>query len=392
MFLFLALLPTQLGKYFFLQFSYLSGVRIDYLAPTVYLTDLLVIVLFILNSRIVVSFFKNKAVLSGLFLLLIPVFFALIPEVALYRFVKIIELLVVFAIFKNTRTHEKLILSALLVSTVFETVLSALQFAQKHSLQGLFYFFGERQLTLSLPDIAKASLSGVEFLRPYGTFSHPNSMAGFYLLVFVFVLMNKKMQEYPILRLITLVCSGILIFLSFSKVGVLVFLVVLAVALFPKKWSLDCLPCMIARVLTLIVVSALVFTAQTDPLSFQKRLTLFQNALLIFQHYPLTGVGLGNYVVAQNNFSHPTLFFLPQPVHNIFLLFLVETGIAVWGIVLLILGKIVWHMRKNKPLLLAILVVTLTGVADHYWLTLQQNFLLLGVVFGLLTTFSENKS
>src|SRR3972149_3010131 len=47
-FFLILLLPTQLGKHFFIPLSYLSGVRVDYLAPTVYLTDLIVVPLAIL--------------------------------------------------------------------------------------------------------------------------------------------------------------------------------------------------------------------------------------------------------------------------------------------------------------------------------------------------------
>src|ERR1035437_10261792 len=36
-------LPTQLGKHFWPNFSYVYGIRIDYLSPTLYFTDLLVI-------------------------------------------------------------------------------------------------------------------------------------------------------------------------------------------------------------------------------------------------------------------------------------------------------------------------------------------------------------
>ena len=52
-FLFLLFLPTQLGKHFFLDFSYLSGVRVDYLAPTIYLTDTIIFLCAIANSKIV---------------------------------------------------------------------------------------------------------------------------------------------------------------------------------------------------------------------------------------------------------------------------------------------------------------------------------------------------
>ena len=57
MFLFLFLLPTQLGKHFFLPFSYILGVRVDYLAPTVYLTDIIILLLVVINYRAVLKFF-----------------------------------------------------------------------------------------------------------------------------------------------------------------------------------------------------------------------------------------------------------------------------------------------------------------------------------------------
>ena len=51
------LLPSQLGKHYFFSFSYLSGIRVDYLAPTLYMTDIIAIILigiFLLQSNIVI--------------------------------------------------------------------------------------------------------------------------------------------------------------------------------------------------------------------------------------------------------------------------------------------------------------------------------------------------
>src|SRR6266542_2212573 len=59
-FLFLFLLPTQLGKHFFFDFSYISAVRIDYLAPTLFLTDIIALLLIVLNIKNIFFIFKNK--------------------------------------------------------------------------------------------------------------------------------------------------------------------------------------------------------------------------------------------------------------------------------------------------------------------------------------------
>src|SRR4051812_29891213 len=78
-FLLLLLLPTQLGKHFWPPFAFVHGLRIDYLSPTVYLTDLLLLlagavwVLPHLNSRMnqIIFFLKLPMVISisGLLLL-----------------------------------------------------------------------------------------------------------------------------------------------------------------------------------------------------------------------------------------------------------------------------------------------------------------------------------
>src|SRR5215469_9265549 len=43
--LFFLLLPTQLGKHSWPDFSYVSGIRIDYLSPIIYVTDVILVLL-----------------------------------------------------------------------------------------------------------------------------------------------------------------------------------------------------------------------------------------------------------------------------------------------------------------------------------------------------------
>src|SRR5579872_2586293 len=47
-YLLILFLPTQLGKHFLPNFSIIQGIRIDYLSPTVYFTDILICLLFTL--------------------------------------------------------------------------------------------------------------------------------------------------------------------------------------------------------------------------------------------------------------------------------------------------------------------------------------------------------
>ncbi|MFN4212527.1 MAG: O-antigen ligase family protein [Microgenomates group bacterium] len=390
-FLFILFLPTQLGKHFFLNFSYIEGVRVDYLAPTIYFIDIIFLLLLFQNfPTIVFDFWKVWWIFI---VLMINIFTASSKPIAFYSSLKIFKLLAVFFIFKKIKISAKKVLLSLSIMGVVELFLTVGQIFYQRSLQGFFYFLGERYFTLATPGIAKASLNGIEFLRPYGTFSHPNSLAGFYLLVYFFVLTNKKFNQFFYLKYLSLFIFSSLVFISFSKVAIVSYLilnVIYSFMSFPprlKAWRKlqqeprFCKPCIIARTLTLLVVSFIFLQATTDPLTWAKRVELLKNALTIIFQHPVFGVGLGNYLLAQNQFVLKYSLFFNQPVHNIFLLFFAEVGVP-FG--LFIFYKIFVFFKKNLfaiyYLLFAILI---TGFFDHYWLTLPQNFLLVGVVFGL---------
>lgn len=381
-FLFIALLPTQLGKHFFLPFSFISGIRIDYLAPTLYLTDILVVILAVGNWRFFLESIKNRFVLPVVFILLIhSVVFAQFPQLAFYKLLKLVEIVFVFFLFKKHRLSQGLVLWGLLAGVVLEVILAVSQFTLKHSVQGLFYFFGERTLTLSLSDIAKASLQGVELLRPYGTFSHPNSLAGFYLLVYAYVLSLKNNKHQWLARTI-LLGSTILIFLSFSKIAIGIFLLINFVYLL-KRGDLSCKLCIVSRMLVFAALAFVFMSAQTDPFSITKRLELFQNAFQVIKKYPW-GTGLGHYVIAQAQMGSRFILLTFQPVHNVALYLLSEIGIVLFALLLFFGGKHILRKFGSLSFALCAIVVLGTGMADHYWITLQQNLLLLPVVFARL--------
>jgi hypothetical protein len=384
MFLFLFLLPTQLGKHFFLPFSYILGVRVDYLAPTVYLTDIIILLLAVINYRAVLKFFKNKKLLFGLFLLLINVLFSRLPVISFYWLIKIIEFLTVFPLAQKMLTvlKEKMILITLFLSGLFELLLSTIQLVTKHSIQGIFYYFGERLVSLSTPGVAKASINGIEFLRPYGTFSHPNSLAGFFLLVYFFVLTNKKFNRYLLLKYFSLLVFSLLIFLSFSKVAILTYLFLSIIFYLKSSVKQKCRFCILARLFTIIIVSLVFLQATTDPSTIGKRIELIKNSLTIIYRYPVQGVGLGSYLIEQAKFSSKYYLFFNQPVHNIFLLFFSELGVVIGSLILYLVFTSIKRLVKAGPYIF--MAVFITGMFDHYWVTLPQNFLLMGVVMGVI--------
>ena len=52
LFLFILLLPTQFGKHFFFDFSYIGAIRVDYLALKLYTTDILALILILIHNKL----------------------------------------------------------------------------------------------------------------------------------------------------------------------------------------------------------------------------------------------------------------------------------------------------------------------------------------------------
>lgn len=340
-------------------------------------------ILILLNIKKLKPIVSKKSIFFLLFVT-IHVFVAFSKEVALYKWLKVAELIFIFMIVQATKLNPRTFLFVFLTSAVFELVLSMLQLEFGHTMQGFFYFFGERALTLSTPDVAKATVNGIEFLRPYGTFSHPNSLAGFYALVYVFFLTYQTPEK--LLKYALLFTSLGLVLISFSKVAIVAVAVISLFYLFRERKNINCRVCIISRAITLVVLVALVFYTRGDPLTVQKRWVLIQDAFTIIAQHPLFGVGLGNFIIAEHQFPIYYSYFFLQPVHNIFLLMLSETGILIWFGLLPMLWKIVHKHIHNLTLILCLFLIVFTGFFDHYWYTLQQNWLLMGVIIAIATT------
>jgi len=379
---YLFFLPTQLGKHFFFSFSYLSGVRVDYLAPTFYFNDLIFILIFLLNIK-TFNFFLPlfKWILPIAFL---NIFFALSKPIAFYYWIRFLQLIMVFFIFKKNKLPAKAVLLTFTSSAVIQLFIGLNHLVLGRSLQGIFYFLGERYFNLSTFGIAKIDFFGQEILRAYGTFSHPNSLAGFYLLLYTYLLVEKKFNSFFILKNLCLFVFSCLILISFSKVAIFSFLIInLIYFLLQEK---KCLFCQLNKIFIFFVLVLIFLQAKGDVLSLVKRLELINNALIIFSRSPFFGVGLGNYLLAQNAFSSKFYFFFNQPVHNIFLLLMAELGILFF-IILTFMVLLFFKRNVLKKILtnyfLLLTAIFLTGFFDHYWLTLPQNFFLMGVVFAL---------
>ncbi|MBI3366258.1 hypothetical protein HY041_01345, partial [Candidatus Roizmanbacteria bacterium] len=283
--------------------------------------------------------------------------------VSIYRYIKVVELLIVGFIAYQSVLKKKIVLLGFLAAGIFELVLSTFQLITKHSFQGIFYFFGERYINLSMPGIAKVSLQGVELLRPYGTFSHPNSLAGFFLLLYIWILINNRFNKYILLRYISLFVFSALILISFSKITILTYIILNVYYLYYRA-GISCRLCKWGRLIILGIIGLLFMQARSDPLTIQKRFELLKNSIIIIFQYPITGVGIGSYLISQNQYVSKFSYFFNQPVHNVFLLGFAELGIPLGLYVMYLLFFSSKKLLTSHFLLLTVLVITC--FFDHY--------------------------
>lgn len=407
----LLLLPTQLGKHFWPDSAFIFGIRVDYLSPTVYLTDMVVVLLLIVwllekwtgrwldkwISRFKQSKFYSPIYLPvylSIYLLIHSLFIAQNQGAAFYKLVKIVEFLLLgFYAYRNSRfiLASRLWSSTLSLVVLYTSFLGILQSFTQASVGGIFWWLGERAVSLASPGIALATFGGQEFLRPYSTFSHPNSFAGFLLVVLILLFPARN-----ILERLAFVFGTVVIFLSFSQnvwlagafviflfllknakrffKPLFVFFLILGVfSSFPAPWSI--LP--IAKNTEIVLRQELLFAGEK-----------------MFLDSPIFGVGLNNFINLLPFYgATPVVSWWLQPVHNVFVLWTVETGLV--GLLFLFYyAYFLWWIFKRPAagnLHLALLAIFLTGLFDHHWLTLQQNQLLLAIVLGVLARYTVSK-
>jgi O-antigen ligase len=394
----LFLLPTQLAYHFWPSWAFVFGLRMDLLAPSIYLTDILIAILFLITiatdrKTLFLLLVKHKIFLA-LFLVFVVsncVLSTSLPE-SVYKWIKLFEYSFCgYYFYKQQILRLSQIVRTIFYSVLVFSIIGFLQFFKGGTLGGVFYYLGERTFNLSTPGIALVSLNGAEHLRAYSTFSHPNSLAGYLGASILFILLSGKLKRsvFNILGLFLIVACFFVTFSVSAYLGMFFafsFLLITNKRLL-KQTILAYLLFAIVGSLTLPLVSP--WFLKTFPLigqNISQRLDLAYIAGQLISQNLLLGVGHGTFIVTiplfKGIFSYSWLL---QPVHNIFLLVLSETGII--GLLVfcyLIYKTVVKLLELNKVFLLIPLVfIVFTGLFDHYTLTLQQNSILFSLFIGI---------
>ncbi len=389
-FLCLLFLPTQLGLHFWLPFSYIFSLPVDYLAPTVYFWDLLVLGLitcWLINT----VFLKKRDTSINIVALNLLLLFLLTQSVSLANSLNFfaglfrVEQLLVSGLFglyigslgvKNLKVR---LLAPLFIGMFFESLLAISQFLFGRSLG--FWVLGERRFDITTPVIAKFNWFNQILLRPYATFPHPNVLATYIILLFPFIQIIKSKR----LKVLLSFFGVLTVIFSFSRVAI-VLLVLYSLPYLLKRLKFFLFLLLLLGPLLFIRFSAIF---NFDSLSFIRREELAEIAIKAFIEQPVVGIGLNsfiNYVSISEVIAGPSRFL--QPVHNIYLLLLVETGVVGFLGFVILCGVAVLGLVKNghefsRPLFFCWVVILFSGLFDHFFLTLPQGQRMMFFVWGL---------
>lgn len=402
--LFIFTIPVQLGKHFWPSFSFINGIRIDYLSPILYVSDILIALLFIVSflrlKKQLFSFLFSPLSLMFLLVFIVGLFYAVSPYALIFGILKFVEVSFLgFYVAKSVKKDIKTpLFFVLLLGSLVEIIILFFQFFSQHSLGGPFYFLGERTFNSSTIGIATFNLAGKLFLRPYGTFPHPNVLAFYLFFVFTLILFAWQAKEkiFPVLKTVILLFLLLGIILTFSRIIILLTFCNLSIWFFKQKIKNKRL-WFIPGFILLILLTCALFSRFTSSIVKDSllRFDLIKISISTFSNYPFFGVGLNNFYyheILYQKTINPTLL---QPVHNIYLLWLVQTGIV--GLIpaglfvrktareaLLKFRSKKFDVSFNNSIIILLVSSAIVGLFDHYLLTLQQGQILLMFLIGFV--------
>jgi len=230
------------------------------------------------------------------------------------------------------------------------------------------------------------------------TFSHPNSLAGYFVVASLLTLglFPSKLPYANFTRSFILIGLVTILLLTASQAAWLAAAIATISFLIPKQWykptvwlSLFCF------ILTPFILGHLTY----NTLDLTTRQLYQSAAFKLIIHHPLIGLGLNQYLPALPTLTdYPLRLSSLQPVHHVGLLLTSYIGLPFVVFILYILGKYLPQCISNSTFIppkyaLAIyLVIFTTASFDHYWLTLHQNQLLLALIIGLQITSEKTAS
>lgn len=374
---------TQLGLHFWPLSSLVYGIRIDYLSPTIYFLDILIVLFLalrrLLNRRPEQSSSRDaeggRSLLIVIPILLTNLLFSQNPLATLSWSLHLI-LYLLFIISVSIYNLRSTIYKILPLTMFFQLALATVQVFLGHSAGGFMYYLGERMVAVGSPAVALATFMGHVVLRAYGTFGHPNVLAG-WLVISLLILLQFKLNRKLLLLTSGFTIIGVILTQSRSA----------ALALFGLIIPFYILKNLKSRLLYFGILVFCFFVSfplltRASDLALLDRLSLQGVSSQVIRTLPIFGSG------AQASIStYPSIapnFRLLQPDHDSFTLFLSWFGLFGLLSILYLLRFFVgsYSLKVIFPLLPLLLL-------DHYLATSPQGLFILLLYFAVALNYSH---
>ena len=393
------LLPVNLAKHFIYPGAYVDGILVDYLIPTLYLTDLLIAAIAAL------WLFEKRKVPAGTVKLFVP--FALFAGISVVFSARLVPSLFVYmqmlahifiAVYAAAEIDaEKDFYTLAKITGVLAILLGALvlaQWAKQGAVFNNYAFFGEQPYSAATLGIAKQALFDKAYVLPYATFRHPNALGGFLSVALVWLMYGMAKRRGFALAV---VFGALALFLAFSPVAWAAFVFgILALFLIEKFGKGGVLVLLAATATVVFLGIGLLFLNADGNQSVAMRAALMRAAAARVWDAPFVGSGPGTAAALEAPLRLPGVIRFPQPVHNIFVLVLLESGIfalvsfiALWTYAGHTLLKN--HFGVPAFLFVSLLQLAILGSFDHYLVTMQQTQLLFWLTLGLALSYTKTQ-
>lgn len=326
---------------------------------------------------------------------------------ALRQIAQILEFYLLF-LWVASNGYKKLWLSSAIVfisSMSLQSLLAIFQFFGQSNI-GL-KFLGEPSLDPFSPLTSQLNLDFGRFIRPYGTFGHPNILAAFLfvsitVIVWIYGKINKKRVVYFFGLAISFGLTLFALYITFARTALAVALFfILAIAIFYLlKNKLKSLAInnnnliIFSAVFTIVSIlfianfySLFVYRYQPDfnQPAVTERVLYAKEAFNLWSRSPIFGVGAGNFTQAYFEEKPGSHLWEYQPAHNIFLLTLAENGIIAFVFfALFIILTLKNVFKRSFPLFTFAACFIALGLFDHFFFTDQSGRIIFWIVIGYL--------
>ena len=349
--------------------------------------------------------------------------------ISTYKFVTILQFLFfsfVAAKYLVKKRFLHIAVIALILNGIFQSLASIAQFIHNGSLG--IHFLGESIFGPNIDGVAKIIINGENHIRAYGTLPHPNLLAGFLIipiLLLVILLMFRAFKvshetffDYvPVSFLIfSLFVIGTGFFLTFSRSAFLALILASLLSVILVYFLSDHARALSVKlnfsyltlfvlVTLIIVISLSKYTSLLSHQSINERNSYQIVSYETILSHPVTGVGIGQFVLSEYLRYPNWESWQYQPVHNIYLLILSELGVVGFSIFILLLitlitrfiniykmGDSMFSLTFVASCCIALSIVIISFIDHYYWDIKIGNLLVAILTIFILVKYEEIKN